>query len=716
MKTDVTIQKFQGILIIIIVLTALQNYGQTQLRQYLIDDEFTQGVDVFVADINSDGHKDILGAAKLNGGEIAWWKNNGEQQFTEKHIIIQNFDGARSARALDLDGDEDTDIIAAAWIANDILWWENDGDQNWTMHEVDTNFVGAHTVEVVDVNKDGHLDVLCSGFDYYGKEGEIAWWENDGNMNFTKHLISDRFQQSPFIYGADMDSDEDIDIIACGELNGELFWWENDGSEDFTEHEIDTEFEGAHTVLARDVDNDDDLDILGAACMGSRMAWWENHGYNDFEKHDLGIFAGALWLDAADMDLDGDIDLVGGGMGMPRIAIWYNNGENEFNRYFSQNVFTSLFCTIPTDLDNDTDMDVVGIGYNSNMVAWEMNQMINPDMIDAPESVAFDLEHSRYLVSCIHADAVISIDSETHHQEIFIDEIESPLGNCIYNGVLYVSTEATLKGFNLETANEVFSLNIPCLQHLDGMTVDSNGFLYVIDTGGKIHKVNLQSGDYETIVSEGLTNAVQDCIYDPINNRLLSVGWSPMAPIQAINLETFEVTTATTTPFGYYDGITIDQYGNVYVASHVAPGKIIRYDNDFSGYEIISEGHDQPAGLDYNIYDNVLAIPNFAGDKVNFIDIQTTGTNSTEPTDENPVKVYPNPNNGKFMLKIEIPLGNNLGLSLTNNSGQEIMHQKIPGNSKGALYNFNLSSYSKGIYYLNLQKQGSRISKKIIIK
>lgn len=714
MKTNLTIKFFQFLFIIsFLVVSNLQ--AQVDFRQYLINDEFTHGNDVFVEDINGDGHKDILAVAGSNGGEIAWWENDGMQQFTIKHVVIRGFEGARSARAIDLDGDEDIDIVGAAWIESKILWWENDGEQNWTIREVDTNFVGAHTVEIKDINEDGYLDVLCSGFDYYGKEGEIAWWENDGNQSFAKHLVSERFQQSPFIYGEDMDGDEDVDIIACGELNNELYWWENDGNEFFTEHEIDSEFNGAHTVLARDVDKDNDMDILGAACMGSRMVWWENHGFNDFEKHDLGVFAGALWLDAADMDLDGDVDLVGGGMGMPRVAVWYNNGENEFSRYFMQGVFTSLFCTRPCDLDNDSDIDVVGVGYNSNMLAWEMNQMFKPDFIDAPESVAFDHQHNRYLVSCIHADAIIAMDKTTHEQEFFVEGINSPMGNCIYNGVLYVSVQQTLKGYSLETKEEVLSIDIPCTQHLDGMTTDNNGFLYVINTGGKIHRVNLLTEEVICIVESGLTNAIQDCIFDPANNRLLAVGWAPSAPVQAINLETFELSTATTTPFGYYDGITIDLIGNVYLASHVIPGKIIRYDADFNGYEIISEGHSDPAGLDYNTYDNILAIPNFSGDKVDFIELEVTGDNWIQP-EYDPIKIYPNPNNGKFMLKLEIPLGNDILISLMNNTGKKVLDKKGNCGGLNSAHSFDLSYYPKGLYFLQIDIDGSPQTKKLIIQ
>lgn len=716
MKTLCSIMKKHFMLIAFLAGCSFAGQGQVDFRQFDVTTSFTGGMDVYVEDIDGDGHKDIAAVGEINGGEVAWWKNDGHQQFGEKRVIRQNFSGARSVRAVDLDQDGDIDIISAAWLANQILWWENDGNQNWTEREVDPEFTGAHTVEVRDMNADGYLDVLCSGFDYYGKEGEIAWWKNDGNQGFTKKLISDRFQQSPFIYGEDMDGDGDLDVIACGELNGELYWWENMGNENFDEHEIDPEFNGAHTVLARDIDQDDDMDILGAACMGSRMVWWENHGYNDFEKHDLGSFGGALWLDAADVDLDGDIDLVGGGMSLPRVAVWYNDGAQDFSRYFMEGVFTSLFCTIPTDLDNDGDPDVVGIGKNSNMIAWEMNQTLNPYLIDAPESVAFDADHDRYLVSCRNSDAIIAMDRFTYEQEIFIDGLDGPLGNCIHDGVIYVATGETLRGFSLESKAEVLTLNIPCIQHLDGMTTDDNGYLYVIDTGGKIYKVELSTGGYETIVNSGLAPSVQDCIFDPANERLLAVAWSPQAPIQAIDLQTYDVTTATTTPYGYFDGITIDPEGNVYVASHIIPGMIIRFDADFSSYEIISEGHNEPAGLDYNSIDNILAVPNFGGDVVNFIQIETTGSAPFPDDNDNPLNIYPNPNNGKFMLQIEVPLGNNIGLSLTNSSGQVILTEEMPKDYNDVIFDFDLSTQPRGVYFLDLKNQFKRYSQKIIIK
>ena len=242
-----------------------------------------------------------------------------------------------------------------------IVIFLNNGEEEFSEVIVDSNFIGAHTVDVKDVNGDEFLDVLCSGFDLYNHEGEIAWWENDGNdpITWTKHLISDRFQQSPFIFAEDMDNDDDMDVIACGELNDEILWWENDGDQFFTEHMVDSLFDAAHTTLVRDVDLDGDMDILGAACLSGSIAWYENDGIQQFIKHSLPTFPGALWIDATDLDNDGDRDLFGAGQGSGMIAWWENDGSQGWTKHFIDDRF-QRHCSVDCgDFDEDGDLDIV---------------------------------------------------------------------------------------------------------------------------------------------------------------------------------------------------------------------------------------------------------------------------------------------------------------------------------------------------------------------
>jgi len=373
MKTVIAIPLF-----IAAILFVTSSYAQSiEFEQHIVDDAFIDGYDVTAADIDQDGHVDILACRKGSGGEACWYRNNGFSEFTRISIKL-GFAGVRTIRAADLNNNNEIDIVCAAWQANDIIYFENTGNEIFVEHMVDNDFKGAHTVDLKDVNGDGNVDILCSGWDYYGHNGEIAWWENDGqdSITWTKHLISDRFQQSPFIYGEDMDNDGDIDVVACGEENDEVLWWENNSSGEFiSENMIDSNFSSAHTVITKDVDMDGDMDLLGAAYYSSQLVWYENDGNQQFEKHTLQGVAGALWLDASDLDNDGDNDLIAAGMNSSYLYWYENDGEQYFNRYAIDGGFSSGFSIVPVNMDNDGDMDLLAIGRFSNTISWFENNL-----------------------------------------------------------------------------------------------------------------------------------------------------------------------------------------------------------------------------------------------------------------------------------------------------------------------------------------------------
>lgn len=352
---------------------------------HTVTTSFGGGREICTADVNDDGYLDLISGG---GSEVAWWENDENFEFT-KHTISQNVYIARSVRAADIDGDGDSDVAAAVWGDDSILWWRNDGAGVFEEIPLEESVEGPHTVDLKDVNGDTHMDILCSGFDMSSAFSEIGWWENDGAESFTKHVISERFQQSPFIFGAFIDDDDEhMDILACGEVNNEVAWWQNDGNEDFPAHEyvIDGNFTAAHTVFARDLDLDGDIDILGAACMSSRIAWWENNGSEQFEEHSLGSFGGALWLDAADLDDDGDQDLFGAGMATSNIAWWENDGQEQFTQRSISGSLSQAYGVVCADLDNDTDLDLVGIGNASNRINWYENDLASSSPSVAPRA------------------------------------------------------------------------------------------------------------------------------------------------------------------------------------------------------------------------------------------------------------------------------------------------------------------------------------------
>ncbi len=147
--------------------------------------------------MNNDGLMDVVSGGAEHNSSVSWWENLGQNNF-EEHIIDENLgEVPRYVFSVDFDFDNDMDVFAAVLYSNDIIWYKNNGLQEFTPVAIDTNFIGAHTIDIKDLDSDGDLDVLCSGFDNVNHEGEIAWWEND---NFYFYQTCDFIQVSAITF------------------------------------------------------------------------------------------------------------------------------------------------------------------------------------------------------------------------------------------------------------------------------------------------------------------------------------------------------------------------------------------------------------------------------------------------------------------------------------------------------------------------------------
>ncbi len=141
---------------------------------HVVDSYFNGAYSAHSGDFDGDGDADILGAA-YHDDQIAWWENtDGSGTTWIEHIIDEDFDGARSAYAVDLDGDGDADVLGAGDIENNITWWENlsGTGESWARHTLEGNFTGHNSLFYCDVNGDGYNNVLASSYSY----DKISWW------------------------------------------------------------------------------------------------------------------------------------------------------------------------------------------------------------------------------------------------------------------------------------------------------------------------------------------------------------------------------------------------------------------------------------------------------------------------------------------------------------------------------------------------------------
>ena len=334
------------------------------------------------ADFDGDGSIDLLSAA-LNADEIAWYQNDGSQNYS-KRLISVSIDGPVSVFAADVDSDGDMDVLSAASNGNRIDWFRNDGVGNFSHRTIHTGISAAFSVFAADIDSDGDVDVVTAAF----SGDQVAWFENDGAENFTQRVISTNADGARSVFAADVDGDGDVDVLSASTNDDKIAWYENDGSQNFTQRVISTNADGARSVFAVDIDGDGDMDVLSASTNDDKIAWYENNGSQVFTLHTISVAAdGAQSVRAVDMDDDGDMDVVSASRDDGKIAWYENNGSQSFTlRTISLNA-PFAYSVFAVDVDSDGDQDLLSTSFSDDSVTIYENKTIHRSAVFPDENI-----------------------------------------------------------------------------------------------------------------------------------------------------------------------------------------------------------------------------------------------------------------------------------------------------------------------------------------
>jgi hypothetical protein len=123
-------------------------------------------------DIDGDGDIDLAGASC--GSSIAWFENDGNNIFT-KHTLTGSLGCPVSVEIADIDNDGHMDIVSEAWGSSKISWWKNDGNQVFTAKVICDTLVNPSGLCVADLNHDSFPDVMVGSYSH-----KLDWFENKG--------------------------------------------------------------------------------------------------------------------------------------------------------------------------------------------------------------------------------------------------------------------------------------------------------------------------------------------------------------------------------------------------------------------------------------------------------------------------------------------------------------------------------------------------------
>jgi hypothetical protein len=217
--------------------------------------------------------------------------------------------------------------------------------------------------------------------------------------------------------------------------------------------------------------------------------------------------------------------------------------------------------------------------------------------LNGPESIEWDATNTRWLIGN-KGNGTILARSENGTLSNFVTGIPSgPYGIEILGDVLYSCEGGFIRGYNLTSGANVFTLNLNAT-FLNGLTSDGNNNLYATDfSAKKIFKIDVNAVSFTTLAS-GLAKTPNGIFYDGDNNRCVYVTWGSNAPIMAIDLTTNVTSTVLATTLSNCDGITRDSCGNYYVSSW-GNNKLNKFDASLTGtHTVLPTVLSSPADID----------------------------------------------------------------------------------------------------------------------
>lgn len=332
--------------------------------------------------------------------------------------------------------------------------------------------------------------------------------------------------------------------------------------------------------------------------------------------------------------------------------------------------------------------------------------------LNSPESIVYHPGTFSYYISNNGGNSISAMDSLGNITS-WATGLTAPAGLCVVGDTICCNSSNQVKLYNAYTAALITSYPVNGAGYLNDIDNDGTYFYITDSQQGRVLKMEIETGSWEVIASN-LTR-VNGVFCDAQENRLLTCAMPQNALIRAISLPDYEVTVLATTTFSVLDGITMDAERNVYVSSNYVPGfggndHIYMWDDQFLNEPVsVADDFDGCADIYYDLVNDVLAVPNARGNRIDLLDVHATAVTHAEylPHTFEVYSVYPNPFNATAALRF----------SLSNSTLVKAVLYDLLGREVGALADgvfaageheltIGSASLASGYYFIRIDAAG----------
>lgn len=353
---------------------SLSDSGYISWGNFQLSSAPAAGVNPFfvcAADVNGDGHIDLICANYTAAGTLTVLTNNGFGSFGSNATLDVGIQPDFIC-AVDVNGDGKVDLISVNWDGT-LTVLTNNGFGVFGSNATLQVGQAPRSVCAVDVIGDGKVDLISAN----ESNGTLTVLTNNGfgifglNATLNVGLNSDPIS----VCAADVNGDGYLDLIVGNYGANTLTVLTNNGFGAFGFNATLNVGSGPGWACAADVNGDGHADLISANVNDNTLTVLTNNGYGVFGSNaTLNVGAYPFYVIAADLKGDGHVDLVSANYKANTLTVLTNNGYGVFGSNTTLNVGNGPKCVCAADVNGDGQLDLVSANYGANTLTVWLNE------------------------------------------------------------------------------------------------------------------------------------------------------------------------------------------------------------------------------------------------------------------------------------------------------------------------------------------------------
>ena len=324
---------------------------------------------IVLTDINNDGDLDVIGGSSAPGSVAIWYGDGGGGLSRPQFLPFKG--DVRSVAVADIDGDGLKDIICSTQRESvGILIWKNKSGFQWEQAASPAQSGNYEGLAVADLNQDGYVDIAAAN-STSSRQGGIQVWFGDAHNSWQR-------ESGPTIKGtymnvtlADVNQDGAIDLIGTGwGIYGALNVWFGNGTGGWSP--AATINRGSYySASVKDINGDGHIDILAASYQNGVQIFLGN-GRGSFTKTAGPADTGSFWsVLVSDLDGDGAEEILAGSLDSKGLLAWRKQNVESWISIQDRFPASGTYYQVAKgDLNKDGRDDLCAATFGEGIQVW----------------------------------------------------------------------------------------------------------------------------------------------------------------------------------------------------------------------------------------------------------------------------------------------------------------------------------------------------------